>query len=232
VSYERLPGRGRHIAGMDYLWLADDHLLLARQRAYSETYQRFFFNDIQTLILRRTRGRAVSTAVVAGLSLLCAGLAWITDWPPGKITWFVLLGLLLLIGIVNWFRGPTTRCHLTTRLHSVPLRSLGREKTARRVLARLKEKIEEVQGAIASVADEPPPVSAVRPRCPRSTTVSGTSCSSSHCWWTAPPRRGNWRARRLWLTVSASPSSSSSSVWRSPPLSASARCESAVGCDS
>lgn len=154
-GYERLPGRGRHIAGMDYLWLAADHLLLARQRAYTETYQRFFFNDIQALVLRRTRVRAGITVVLGALGLLCVLFAWITTWAPIKIFWGVTLALLLLAGLVNWFRGPTTSCHLSTQLQEVALRSLGRERVARRVLARLKREIEGSQGDIASIAAEP-----------------------------------------------------------------------------
>ena len=54
VPYRRLPGRGRTPLGSHSLWIGEDHLLLVELRGFTETYRRFYFRDVQAIILRRT----------------------------------------------------------------------------------------------------------------------------------------------------------------------------------
>ena len=59
------------------LWLAKDHLLCVETEGYTESYKRFFFQDLQAITLRRTsRGRLLG-AVTGGIAA-CFGVFALT----------------------------------------------------------------------------------------------------------------------------------------------------------
>jgi len=105
-EYRKLPGRGfrkRSLLEVSRmlctLWLGKDHLLLVDSLGgYSEDYKRFYYRDIQALIIRKTTGGRTANLVLAGFAalFLLAGLpdvdiAW-------RVFWFFLAGLLLQNG--------------------------------------------------------------------------------------------------------------------------------------
>ncbi len=60
-DYTRLPGRGLRYGGFRLfsraictLWMGADHLLLVDRTGYTESYKRFYFADIQAIVVRRT----------------------------------------------------------------------------------------------------------------------------------------------------------------------------------
>ena len=149
LTYRRLPGRGRTPLGADSLWIGEDHLLLVELRGFTETYRRFYFRDVQAIVLRRTdRAAKVGTLLgVLGLAFLGvatgAGPIWNVFW--GSVSGILLLGLVLNVAL-----GPTCSCVLRTALQTVPLRSLGRLRRARGVIERLRPHIELAQGTLTS----------------------------------------------------------------------------------
>jgi len=147
VEYRRLPGRGRTPLGSDSLWVGEDHLLLVELRGFTETYRRFYFRDVQVIILRRT-DRAGTAGILLGLlGLVFLGFA--TGAGPGwNVVWGSVSGLLFLALVVNVALGPSCSCVLRTALQTVRLRSLGRLRRARRVIERLRPHIELEQGSL------------------------------------------------------------------------------------
>jgi len=147
VEYRRLPGRGRTPLGSDSLWIGEDHLLLVELRGFTETYRRFYFRDVQAIILRRT-DRAGRVAVLLGvLGLVFLGFA-ADAGPVWNVVWGGVSGLLFLGLAVNVALGPSCSCVLRTALQTVRLRPLGRLRRARRVLERLRTHIELEQGTL------------------------------------------------------------------------------------
>src|SRR5688572_16565337 len=83
VSYKKLSRQRRNASGYSRLWLADDHVLLVTTSGYSEEYRRFFFSDIQALIIRKTR----------------AGAGW--NWGFGSMAvFFIALGFIFSEGLI------------------------------------------------------------------------------------------------------------------------------------
>ena len=85
-EYQRLPGRGTQVDGDRWLavsrslctvWMARDHLLLVSRTGYTETYKRFYFRDIQAVIIRKTAtafvGNIVLSILALGFILLAVG---------------------------------------------------------------------------------------------------------------------------------------------------------------
>jgi hypothetical protein len=49
-QYSRLPGRSGFFVSHS-LWLSSDHVLSVRRNPFSEAYRRYYFNDIQAIVL-------------------------------------------------------------------------------------------------------------------------------------------------------------------------------------
>jgi hypothetical protein len=164
--YRRLPGTGRRLFSSFRLWLGPDHLLHANLQGYAEEYQRFYLRDIQAIVVRRTNRRAHLGTLFTLLALLTLMFAAGSRGPVGRGIWGTLGGLCLLALAVNLLRGPTCTCHLRTPLQTVLLPSLHRVRLARRALAILRPRLEQVQGTIAPeeiLAHAGDPVATIQP---------------------------------------------------------------------
>ena len=69
APYRKFPGRGSGVVNVLTLWEGDTHLLLVNSWPTGESYRRFFFADIQAIILRRTKRRLVFN-IILGVLLL------------------------------------------------------------------------------------------------------------------------------------------------------------------
>ncbi len=148
-GYRRLPGRDASLIHRSELWLGADHLLRVDMQGVTETYRRFYFGDIQAIIVRTTRqwiGEVIATSVVPvpllALALFSVGeLAWL---------WYVPFGLAVLGLLVVLARGKSCECYLKTAVQMDRLSSLKRLRTARQFIALVKPLIEQAQGTLAA----------------------------------------------------------------------------------
>jgi hypothetical protein len=154
-EYQRLPGRGirrQGAAGLvsarrSRLWLGRDHLLLVESQWYTQEYKRFYFRDIQSIIIRRTNtGRIISLTLMIFAFIWLFGVIAATDgW---RIFWIILLSIFGFFLSLNTLLGPTSVCHLRTAVQTEELPSVNRLRRARRVLGRLRPLITEAQGPL------------------------------------------------------------------------------------
>src|SRR3954469_9427386 len=80
------------------LWLGKDHLLVVESNGYSEKYRRFYFKDVQALIICKTKMGLIRAIVLGALALFFALLAAaMRDEPAGLWT---MTGIALLFGII------------------------------------------------------------------------------------------------------------------------------------
>ena len=157
-EYRQLPGRGFRKRSMIEvsrtlcsLWLGQDHLLnIDSMGGYSEDYKRFYYRDIQAILIRKTTtGRTINIVLASFAALfILAGLpdmdiAW-------RVFWFFMAGMMLTFLLINWARGPTCVCHLRTAVQTEELPSLNRLRTARKALRLLVPRVEAAQGSLAT----------------------------------------------------------------------------------
>ena len=154
---KRIAGRGRSprgvlFGGTQTLWMGPDHLLVVTDRGYSEEYKRFYFKDIQALMIWRTLTSTVSRAVfgflaVAGLALTAACLwrGWHGAW---VLCWAGISGFFLLCLLADWARSPTCGCALQTAVQTERLYAVHRLRQATRFWARFSDAVETVQDAL------------------------------------------------------------------------------------
>lgn len=147
--YLRLPGTARGVVGSATLWLGADHALLVQSRGYSEVYRRFYFRDVEALLLRRTTtARTTAFALLAVLVPLAAALT--LETAPGRVFWGVVAAPFVVALAVHLARGPSCVCHVRTAVETAELAALRRLRPARRALERLRERVEAAQGRLAT----------------------------------------------------------------------------------
>jgi len=165
-------------------WLGRDHLLIVEVSGYTERYRRFFFRDMQALVMSGTR-RRMWGRVGFGLFLSLIGVIFFA----GALTsstesfrWFVVVGLCLSVfpfmGLIqNELRGPGALVTLVTAVQTTPLPGITRWRRAELLLAELKPLVEAAEARAAAPAPEPAAAAAVSPA-PESTTAAAPDAPS------------------------------------------------------
>jgi hypothetical protein len=132
------------------LWLGEDHILSVESTGYTERYKRFYFRDIQALVLTQTSLWLFWALALGGVAVVLAAIALFSGEPVLHYI-IVPVSLLFFIGFIyNFAAGPTCDCELRTAVQSEPLASLNRVRRARRVLGRVRPLITAAQGELAA----------------------------------------------------------------------------------
>lgn len=129
------------------LWLGADHLLCVDSIWYSEDYKRFYFRDIQAVVIRRTENGRIVNVVFGVLAVppLIAAIATSGGW---LVFWFIVAAFFLLLLLMNTLYGPTCITSLRTAVQTEELPTLCRLPRARKVLTRLRPLIAQAQGEL------------------------------------------------------------------------------------
>jgi len=156
-SYTRLPGRRLGIVQRASLWLGADHVLVVHETMTGESYRRFFFCDIQSVVIRATTRRQTTTVVLlllAFLNLLPLVVLAGPDADTSTMPWLACgSAIWVALAVVNLLRGPTCETRIRTAVQDEVVPPLGRLETARRVVEQLRPHILAAQAA----AEEPAP---------------------------------------------------------------------------
>ena len=132
------------------LWMGADHILLARTSLGSEEYRRFYFKDIQAIIVRET-GRQTYLHITFIVLLLIVLAINLVGWNGSAFSIFVLGISLLLFSspiVVNHLLGPCCEVQIRTAVQVEDLPSLSRVSRTARVLNRIRPRIEAAQGSL------------------------------------------------------------------------------------
>lgn len=155
-SYQKLPGKGHRyegrIIGTHYatssLWLGTDHLLMVDEVYADQSVRRFYFKDIQGIILQHSNRFAILNAVFGVLMLLSLLPVLMADDPPLRIFFGAVTGFFFIPLVVNLIKGPTGKGQIVTAVHRVQIPSFGRLRNARKALAIIVPAIEAAQGRL------------------------------------------------------------------------------------
>lgn len=143
-TYRKLPGRSFSLFDAKTLWQGDTHLLCVETLFFRESYKRFDYNDIQTMVLQRTSTHLTWSFLWGALTLLFGIIAFVVPGTPYVSG--TLLAIFLIALVVNLMLGPTCIVQLQTAVQLQKLASLRRVRTAGKVMTRIKALVEEKQG--------------------------------------------------------------------------------------
>jgi hypothetical protein len=154
-EYVRLRGQNRAIFAISgvsrcSLWAARDHLLYIANEGYTEEYRRFYYKDIQAMLVRKTVAGPVGTAILSILTAcmllwLLYGLSEAWHW-GGLLALGIVTSFFLIPLLVNILKGPTCATYIRTAVQTEQVHSLSRLRTAMKVIRQLRETIEGTQG--------------------------------------------------------------------------------------
>jgi hypothetical protein len=147
--YQRLPGRGRTWTGPSTVWIAPDHVLLVLGHGFYESYRRFFLEDIQAIIVRRTHtGKIYNSLWLFGLFFFGLLVAGVSD-PTGRIILLCVAAPFAVGLITNLLLGPTCACHIRTAVQTERVPAVSRWRTAGKFISRLTPLITATQGHLS-----------------------------------------------------------------------------------
>ncbi len=140
TSYVRIIGWGvRTRQGTYSLWLGPDHLVNVCRHAYVEDYQRFYFEDIEVMILRSTT-TYVTQIIVLSVFLLVSICIFLLKTDAAIVLGSILSAAFALILMIHLWRGSSCTCHLRTAVQTQKLPSITRYRQAEKLLKILNEK--------------------------------------------------------------------------------------------
>jgi hypothetical protein len=148
-GYTKLPGRGLTWGGPSRVWLGGDHVLLVLTRGYSETYRRFFFKDIQGIIVRRTHVGKIWNAIWASFLVFFALLALLVNDNPGSIVLGCIAAPFGIALLVNLLLGPTCAFHIRTAVQTERLPAISRVASAQKFMALIQPFVTAAQGELS-----------------------------------------------------------------------------------
>jgi hypothetical protein len=154
LPYTRMPGGLRGFVRKSSLWEGSDHLLLVRGTRFAEEYRRFYYRDIEALVVQKCArtgsiGWWLVNLTACAVAVPMVFVPGFPKAPTGAIA--LLTVLLLLVRLVIAVRY-SCRCVVQTAVSREELPSLQRTWTAKKALGRLREKIAEVQGVLSEDA--------------------------------------------------------------------------------
>jgi len=136
--------------GIERLFMGPDHLLLVRTQGYVESYSRFYYRDIQAILIRRTDRLLVGNVLYVLLITIVAILWAASESQAAKIFWGLQTALALALLGRHLALGRGCACTLRTPLQQVELTPLRRLRRARRALAVIRPLVDEAQGRLSS----------------------------------------------------------------------------------
>lgn len=143
ATYRRLPGARRRLFRKATLWLSTDHILAVDSHRFTEEYKRYYFKDIQAIIVTQmstAASRTIDLIAVVALVLLA-----LVAWRLESRGTFVVAGLLFFGYLIHKLLGPICSCHLITAVSSDKLPSLNRMRTAAKALRMIQPLVEQAQ---------------------------------------------------------------------------------------
>ena len=142
-NYKRLCS-GWYIFYRYTLWMGRDHLLHIATGIFTEEYKRFYFRDIQSLIVHKSKFWLVWNFVLLFLAFVSALLSFVND-DIERLVGAMIAILLAMIVLISFVRGPGCVCYIQTAVQQQKLRSISRINKAQKIMDSLKPVIHKSQ---------------------------------------------------------------------------------------
>ena len=167
------------------LWEGDDHILWVEQTMAREQYKRFYYNDIQAVMVVKSSMQQLWSAIWGTLAAISAIVAVSVSGTPIASSFFA--ALFLLLAFINLLKGACCKTYLVTAVQRERVRSLGRVKKAFQVMDKIRDLVEKEQGPLTASHAEHPPL-ALQPTGPgpgaaEPGTVPNTHAAAASAMW-------------------------------------------------
>ncbi len=147
--YTRLPGTLRGFVRKASLWEGSDHVLSVAGNRFVESYRRFYYRDIEAIIVQKCARTGSLGAWILSCFLLLLACNWLSHgrWMAVALPAAIVLLLLVTYRAIVSFRF-SCRCVIQTAVSREELPALLRTWNVPPALERLRARIAEAQGAL------------------------------------------------------------------------------------
>jgi hypothetical protein len=153
-QYRRMPGRSGLFV-RNSLWMSADHLLSVRRNPFSESYRRFYFTDIQAIVITELPNLWAPYGYAAAAFLIVTAATLVYARHP---VWGGLCTIVALAAFIVSRQSAECACYLQTSVSTELLPSLRKRADAGNAVALLKSEIEKAQGSVSAEILEAGPV--------------------------------------------------------------------------
>ncbi len=155
---KKLGGRG-YLGRVSY-WLGVDHLLVVEVTNYNERYRRFYFRDLQAVIVQRNRNRMWGNIAIAVLGCLFLSLLVLAGFGnsnalPLIVIFSIVFLLAVIVLLINTVGGPMCSIHLRTAVQTQKLTGITRWRRAEFLIGTLTPLIQSAQSAMETTPTVP-----------------------------------------------------------------------------
>jgi hypothetical protein len=152
VRYRKLPGHRRGFIRGFSVWIGPDHLLAVNSMRFREEYKRYYFRDIQAIVIAESRRFHISTrtALIGYLWLIAFVATFRLNYGPSVMGGF---GIALVLAWIYISATCSCTCRIHTAVSQDRLPSIYRIWTSRKFLRAVEAEIAKVQGALARPLD-------------------------------------------------------------------------------
>ena len=165
-NYKRLKLGGRSPLSTTSYWIWSNHLLVVEVTNYVERYRRFYFRDIQAILVQTSAlrlGWNIGFGVVGGLiltGLLFSAFSGVRDDVSNVIVTiaFIFFLLFAVCLIINTLRGPSCSVYVQTAVQNQKLPGVRRWRKADALVAALTPLINAAQSSPPAAASPAPTV--------------------------------------------------------------------------
>jgi hypothetical protein len=146
IKYTKLSRRSGSAASHHRMWKGPDHLLVVKEFGCAEEYKRFYFNDIQAVVIVRTAKYTLWAILLPVLALFLVGFMFSAE-NSTFLEW--LLGIVVVAWLIHLAMGPTCKCWLQTGINKERLLMYGRVFAANRFWKRIEPDLSAAQGGFS-----------------------------------------------------------------------------------
>ena len=130
IHYTRASRRAGSVATYHQMWKAPDHLLLVKETGWAEEYKRFYYTDIQAVVVKQTAAYLIWAIILPILYLFAAGIGQSVD---ADTLFYIIAGVLfLVIWSLHLIQGPTCKCWIQTGINKEKLLMFRRVRQVRK----------------------------------------------------------------------------------------------------
>jgi hypothetical protein len=145
--YKKLPGKRRLPLWSHSLWYGPDHILSVESKWVSENYKRFYYQDIQAIVIRKIDYWKIINIILGSIFGIFFLLMLLQDG-PWAIFFGILWGLSFPVFFLYLIWGANCETHIKTAVQIEKLPALYRLRSTARAMSLLLQRIEYAQGTL------------------------------------------------------------------------------------
>jgi hypothetical protein len=132
------------------LYQGPDHFLQVFSTGFTETYKRFYFRDVQAILVARKWWHHAWSVFWLMLAAFFGAIEYAAG---GTVVLLILAGLCIAALVINIVIGPSCLCYIRTAVQTEKLPSFKRLRSARKFIARMRPVLESAQAEPATAPE-------------------------------------------------------------------------------